>query len=272
MKTHGTRNGGFTLIELLVVIAVIAALSGVTLTATRSMMKSGRRTKELHAARQLMAAYLIFPNDHDGELMRGYDKTVQKISLANDRVIAGEMCCRYPWRLAPYLGEQVDEMFLLNDAKLETNGQVHDSFDYQYRLSLYPALGLNAYCVGGYDDGSQSANFQSDVITHLSQAVHPSKLIVFASARMKQSAGDEEISGHFLVKPPRLWRTKWTANYDEDKPSSSFGNVAPRWEGQAICAFLDGSVQRLGEKELQDMRHWSNTAADLDDPEFVVPR
>ena len=104
MKTIRLKDGGFTLIELLVVIAVIAALSGVTLTATRSMMKSGRRTKELHAARQFMAAYLTFPYDHDGELMRGYDKTVQKISLAEGRVTAGEMCCNginYPDFAAP---------------------------------------------------------------------------------------------------------------------------------------------------------------------------
>ena len=89
---------------------------------------------------------------------------------------------------------------------------------------------------------------------------------------MKQSATDEEIPGNFLVKPPKFWRTKWTANYDENKPSSSFGNVAPRWEGRAVCAFLDGSVRMLDGEELHDMRHWSNTAADLNDEKFAVPR
>ena len=139
-------------------------------------------------------------------------------------------------------------------------------------MSLHPALGLNAYCVGGYDDGSASGTFQSDIVTHLSQAVRPANLIVFASARMKQSATDEEIAGHFLVKPPRLWRTKWTLAFHENKPSSSFGNVAPRWDGKAVCTFLDGSVRMLDATELQDMRHWSNTAADRDDADFAVPR
>ena len=270
IKLHEPR--GFTLIELLVVTAIVAVFAGLSVTVTRTVQQKGKQTKELHAARQLMSAYLTFPNDHDGELLHGYDKTVQEITLAGGRTVAGEMCCRYPWRLAPYLGEQVEEIFLLNDNKKETNLQAHDAFEYQYRVSLHPALGLNAYCVGGYDDGGNSSAFQTDVVTRLAQAVRPANLIVFASARMKQSATDEEIAGHFLVKPPRLWRSKWTMEYHEARPSSSFGNVALRWEGRAVCTFLDGSVRLLGAEDLHDMRHWSNMAADTDDENFVVPR
>ncbi len=52
------RRGGFTLIELLVAMAVVLVLSGVTITATRTVQQSARQTKELHAARQTIAAYL----------------------------------------------------------------------------------------------------------------------------------------------------------------------------------------------------------------------
>lgn len=270
------RRDGFTLIELLVVASVIAVLAGVTVTTTRGVMQRGKQAKELHAARQIMAAYLAYPGDHDGELLRGYDKTVQEVSLPSGRTVSGEMCCRYPWRLAPYLGEQVEEVFLVNDNKKVTDTQREDSFEYQYRVSLYPALGLNAYCVGGHDDGANSGLFQSDVVTRMSQAFRPGSLIVFASARMRQSAemsmNDEEVPGNFLVRPPKFWRTKWSAKFDANKPASSFGNVAPRWDGRAVCAFLDGSVRTLDEKELQDMRLWSNTAAERDDENFFVPR
>ena len=275
MKMHFQKRAAFTLIELLVVTSVIAVLAGLTVTATRGVQQRSRQTKELHAARQIIAAYLTFPNDHDGDLMRGYDKHVQEISFTSGRTVTGEMCCRYPWRLAPYLGEQAEEIFLLNDNRSKTDSQAKDSFEYQYRVSLHPALGLNAYCVGGYDDGSNSGLFQSDVVTRMAQAVRPASLIVFASARMKTGADlslEDEIAGNFLVKPPKFWRTKWTAKFDREKPSSSFGNVAPRWDGRAVCAFLDGSVRSLNEKQLQDMRHWSNTAAERDDPDFVVPR
>ena len=269
---HFPKRDGFTLIELLVVITVIAVLAGLSLSVTRTVQNKGRQTKELHAARQLMAAYLAFPADHDGDLIRGYDKSVQEISLPSGKTVAGEMCCRYPWRLAPYLGEQVEEIFLLNDNQKITGTQAKDSFEYQYRVSLHPALGLNAYCVGGYDDGSNSGLFQSDVVTRMAQAVRPSSLIVFASARMKQSTAAEEIGGNFIVKPPKFWRTKWSPKFDTNQPAANFGNVAPRWEGRAVCAFLDGSVRTLDETELQDSRHWSNTACERDEENFVVPR
>lgn len=277
MKTNSGRliftSRGFTLIELLVVVAIIAILSMLGFGAARKMAEQGRQTKELHAATQLITAYIAYAGDHDGELLRGYDKSVQDVSLSGGRTVSGEMCCRYPWRLAPYLAEQVEEIFLLNDNKKATKGKTTDSFEYQYRVSLHPALGLNAYCLGGYDDGTQSGYFQKDVVTRLAQVSKPGDLIVFASARMKQSATDnEEVAGNYLIKPPKLWRTKWDKTFDSNSPSSSFGNVDLRWQDQAVCAFLDGSVRKLGATELRDMRHWSNTAAQNNDPDYTVPR
>lgn len=263
---------GFTLIELLVVAGIIAVLAALGFSATQSAQRKARQTRELHAARQLIAAYLAYPTDHDGDLLRGYDKSAQEVALPSGRLIAGEMCTRYPWRLAPYLAEQAEGIYLVNDNTRRVAGQATDGFDYTYRVSLNPALGINAYCLGGYDDGNSSGYFQSDVVRRLAGTASGSSLIVFASARMKQSATTQETAGNFLITPPKLWRTKWDAQYDATKPSANFGNVALRWDDRAICAFLDGSVRLLAADELRDMRHWSATAAENDDPNFTVPR
>jgi hypothetical protein len=75
-----------------------------------------------------------------------------------------------------------------------------------------------------------------------------------------------------LVTPPNLWRTKWSTPFDRKKTPASFGHVDPRWEDRALCAFLDGHAGLLDEKELTDMRHWSNTAAEDNNENFNVPR
>ncbi|MDB6152377.1 MAG: N-terminal cleavage protein [Chthoniobacteraceae bacterium] len=267
------KPSAFTLIELLVVVAIIAVLSGLMLPAFLSMGDKGKMLKETHAANQLITGYLSYANEHDSELMLGYDKGTQNIDLVNGTRLSGELCARYTWRLAPYLGLQVEELFLVNDNKKITDPLVRNSFEYIYRASLHPALGINAFCVGGYDDGSGSNYYSSDVVKRPSVALSPGNLIVFASARMKiPGQQDQEVAGNFLVTPPNLWRSRWSPYYNPDSPSSAFGNIALRWDKKAVCAFLDGSVRMLDEKELRDMRHWSNTAALDNNPEYVVPR
>ncbi len=264
---------GFTLIELLVVIGIIAILAAILIPGIVSMQNKGKLAKEINAARQLMAAYAGYAAEHDNALMPGYNKHIQDVSLPSGTALSGEMCCRYPWRLAPYLSERVEEIFLVNDNKKVTDGKKVDTFDYQYRASLNPALGINAYCVGGYDAGDNSGNFTTDLVKTLGGATHASNLIVFASARMKiPGQQEEEVAGNFLITPPHLWRTSWQPVYDANSASSNFGNVAMRWEGKAVCAFLDGHAALLNEQELRDMRHWSNTAADNNDSSYTVPR
>ena len=267
------KKRGFTLIEILVVIAIIAVLVSLLLPVLKNVRDSGKMARELNAARQIIGAYGIYPTEHNGDLMPGYDKDSEEVTLPSGKTLSGEMCCRYPWRLAPYLAEQVEDIFLLNDTKKYTNGKAWDSFDYQYRASLNPALGINAYCVGGYNPGGGSTNYTADVVRRAAAASRPSNLIVFASARMKiAGTQDSEVTGNFLVTPPKLGRARWSATYDPKAASANFGNVAMRWDDQAICAFLDGHVALLAEKELRDMRHWSNAAAEADDPNFSVPQ
>lgn len=257
--------------ELLVVTSVIAVLAGLILTAVGKVQNDSRAMREVNAGRQLIAAYLTYTQDHDGELMSGYDKATQRVELSN-RVISGEMCARYPWRLALYLAEQVDEIYLLNDNKKFTEHMDKTSFEYLYRISLNPAFGMNSYCVGGYESGTGMNYFQTDVVRTLGGAHKPSNLVVFTSARMKASRSDEAVPGNFIVQPPRFFRSTWSPKFEEDQPAANYGNVDLRWSGKAVCAFLDGHVEMLNNEQLRDSRRWSNMAAENNDPGFIVPR
>jgi prepilin-type N-terminal cleavage/methylation domain-containing protein len=262
----------FTLLELLVVITIIGVLTGVILPVINVAKRKASMVREMNAGRQIMAAYANYAAANDGNLMRGYDATVGEITLPGNKTVSGIMCARYPWRLAPYIGGNIDDIFLINDSRRKTAGLGTDSFNYQYLASLYPAFGVNAYCIGGYKDSTSSTNFSTDCITRLAGTSRPGSLIVFASARYIESPDQPETPGFHLVTPPKLWRTQWSTPFNRQSPPSDYGNVDPRWDGKALCAFLDGHVALLSEQELTDMRHWSNMAVENDEPSFSVPR
>jgi prepilin-type processing-associated H-X9-DG protein len=44
--------------------------------------------------------------------------------------------------------------------------------------------------------------------------------------------------------------------------------VDGRFDGKAVCAFLDGSVRVLSIDDLRDMRLWSKNAAINNDPNY----
>jgi prepilin-type N-terminal cleavage/methylation domain-containing protein len=269
---HPSLRRGFTLLELLVVIAIIGVLAAILVPTYIGVQNHAKMTREVNAARLIMTAYFAYSANNDGQFLPGYDKTAQSIDMPSGRKLSGEMCARYPWRLAAYLGERMEDVFLVNDNRKETAPLPHDSFEYQYRASLNPALGINAYCVGGYIDGTSNGFFTKDVVRRTGIAARASSLIVFASARMKQHSGAEETPGHFLITPPKFWRTQWDKPFDRKLPSANFGNIDLRWNDKAICAFLDGHAALMNEEELSDMRHWSNTAAETDNRDYNVQR
>ncbi len=269
------KKCAFSLIELLVVVAIIGILAAILVPVAGRMARKAGSIKEVNAGRQIMMAYAAYATNNNGELLKGYDKNASEVAMPDGTSVSGIMCARYPWRLAPYIGTAMDDIFLINETRKKTDALRHDSPDYQYLASLYPALGINGYCVGGYDDGSGSGTFSSDVVTRLAGASRSSRLIVFSSARSTDSSSggkNAATPGFHIVSPPILWRTKWTPRFDPKKPASSYGNVDLRWDGKAVCAFLDGHVEMLGEPEVADMRRWSNTAAETDNPTFAVPR
>lgn len=252
---------GFSLIELLIAVAVISVLSGTVLSVVQGSSNQARAAREIAAAKQLTAGYLIYAAEHDGELLKGYEEN-SSVTFPNGDLSAGPDANRYPWRLAPSIDWNIDGVYLVNDAKKAVEPYDPNSFNYRYQVSLTPALGLNAYCVGGYQSGG---NFfcGDDVTTRLMQVDRPGSLIAFVSARTKTATGayTGTFAGSHYVRPPNLGGVKWKIGaFNSNAPSADFGNVDFRNAGKATVSFLDGSIRALAPEELRDMRLWTRNA------------
>lgn len=253
---------------MLVVVAIIGVLIGIAVPSVASYIEQGRKAKEVSAARKVISAYLAYAADNDGYLMAGY-KTEQARD-ATGQSLGFPANARYPWRLAPYLDYDMNAILF--------NGNEHaldNEVDMHYAASVAPNLGMNITFVGG-DFGSTSdlvpsarasARYGNFCVTRLSEVTKPSSLMVFASARR----GENQV-GFYQIKSPRFSSTRWSGSFDPKSSGESYGYVDMRYGKKAVAAMLDGHVALLDEDEIQDMRHWSNQAAEQDDPNFTLKR
>lgn len=265
-------RSAFSLIELLVVVAILGILAVVVTPAVGSALGSAARTREFAAARNLTQAYLLHAYEHRGRLLPGYAD--EAAADAEGAPVHHPANARYPWRLAPYLGHSVESTFNLNGLLSRRNGETRES--YLYRVSLYPALGMNIFFVGGDMSGNSGggirpipaheALFGPFAATRLSQVESPSRLLVFASARHRHES--ENRMGYFKIEAPFLTSGRWQDWTSRGDPSRT-GFVDLRHRGRAVAAFLDGSTRLLDETELRDMRHWAPYA---DRPDWTLQR
>lgn len=253
------KSSAFTLVELLVVIAIIAVLTSLVIAGTGAASEAARKTREIAAARSVVGAFLLHATEND-DLLAGYEAGAE-VQFPNGDIGSGPKAERYPWRLASYLNWRIENTYLINDTKKAVAGQEPDSSTYRYSVSLLPALGMNAYCLGGYRSAS-GILAKNDVATRLIQVSQPSRMIAFVSARQRVNAGAKSVNveGSFFVRPPGMSPVWKTTSFDETKPSSEFGNVHPRYNGKAVTAFVDGHVNLLTLDELRDMRLWCKNA------------
>lgn len=263
----------FTLIELLVSTSIFVILAALSVSAFQKSRRSGDRVREVEAGRMLMAAYLNAANANDGELLPGVVPGAQAVNETG-QPLSGPSAERYPWRLLPFLGGRVFGTLLVNDqAKL---GQDADRATLDYLVSFAPTFGMNATYVGGNFRGSLTPGglaerrFGRFCVTRMSEVVAPSRLIVFASAHFT-GASDKRYLGYHTVNAPCETRRIWSASaYKEDAPAESLGYIHPRHYGRAVAVMFDGHTELLTPLELEDMRRWSNQAAELDNPGFMI--
>lgn len=269
VETMNHRLAAFTLLELLIVVAVVGLLAAVGLGAAGPILTRAASARESAAARNLLAAYHLSAAENNGRLLPGMDFSVKQLTKSNGKPLnpahAGQ---RYPFRLAPYFGDQIEGTLLVNrNAKQISASTPPGSGMYDYMVSCFPALGMNYYFVGGCVTSGGDTIFEGDCVTLESQAEH--SVIVFASGGAQDAA--TKVDGYNILTPPRLTGPTWTQPPIENPSDpSNYGNVDPRYGGRAVCAFLDGSVRMLAIADLRDMRLWSKQAAALDRRDYTI--
>ncbi len=251
----------FTLVELLVTLAIIGVLSSVAYAAAQTVTNRARKVHEVAAARNLITGFLNTPADNNGHYLLGYDVTAPAMTMPGGQVISGELVHRYPYRLAPYFDWQLKDTILVNSNVRQVGGDTSG-----YTISLNPALGMNISLVGGdLHDAASGPYYPGECLTMPNGS--PAALLVFASAGYNNSG--QRTNGYFKVNPPKLGGATWsTAAWTAKSKVADYGNVDARYDGQAVCAFTDGSVRTLSVDDLRDMRLWSRVAADRNDPNY----
>lgn len=261
---------GFSIGELISTVAIVAVMAVLGTTALQKTNTKAAMIKEMAAAKTLITAYQTYATENNGRYLYSFDPTAQDVYNAEGQKIAMTAVTeRYPFRLAPYFNYQIKGTLLVNNNEKQILKEMSGSM-YEYGISVFPALGINRFLVGGVvaskdSNGNIQIRYPNECVTHQAQA--DASIIVFASAGT--SLGKEPINGYEYVVPPNLQSPVWSkAKWDKDAAPGSYGNVDARYDGKAICALLDGSVRLHSIEELRDMRLWSRNAALQDDPNY----
>jgi hypothetical protein len=257
------------------VLSVIAVLMGIIIPVAGSVSRKAREVTERNGARQAIIAWTSYAFDNNGRIMPGYKANLEYFTPDGLKVvpelaeggwpIAGR---RYPLRLAPYLANNFDVIYVNEQKSVLNRMRDQSPDDYLYAVSVSPSLGLNSTWMGG----DESDGCFNPTLTELLGRIHsdristvrnPAKLIVFGSSRSGPGIYSE---GYFRITSPAFSSRRWQDEYDEDD-AASFGNVSGRWGGSSIVATVDGAVDSLTLEEMDDMRRWSDRA---DAPDWVL--
>ncbi len=242
--------------------------------------------QELAAGRTLITAYLSYAAENNNRLMPAFDQRPNNVWFEPDKKeLSGsgalsQMVYRYPYRLAPYFGYKMDGVILskANSSKVQDVRATQGADMAYYETSAMPMFGINETFVGGkivkLPTRMQPGEFGEYGYDPLSatetigNTLGGRRIIVFASAG--SGTGSNAMGGYFRVDSPttasQTWlNSHWAANSDP----ATFGRVDARFEGRALCVFLDGSVESLTIDQLKDMRFWSKNAAEQDNPNYA---
>jgi len=259
LRGHSSR--GFTLIELLVVLAIIGILSAMLLPALGRAKTRAAAINEMHSARQMMLAWHMYADEHNDSVLPGYRYGFQALNRVGTP-LEHPINARYPWRLAPYLGNSFEVMYV-NRNRPMLQRFARDEDGYAYAASVFPSLGINSVFVGGDDlilaPGEPAfKRFGYFCVLKTSDVERPTALIAFASARSQ--FGEDTVDGFYRVEPPALVQRDWPEEYDAGLPPEDYGHVHPRYALRTIVALTDGHAEGVDLTELQDMQHWANAA------------
>ena len=235
------KSSGFTLIELLVVIAIIAILASLSVVGYSKYLQFAEKGREAHAARALMAGFHAYAADNAGRIIKAMDPKPGTVLDHKGNAVMSQAARRWPWRLAPYIDYNID-ILLVNNKKA---APIDDPM-FSYLLTIFTTLGLNGTYVGGkYGTNMDPSNpkvidkYGNFCVTNITQVNKPSKLIVFASAKMDGAP----YPGCFDISSP---------------DTAATGTVDYKYNDKAVVAYFDGHVELNSINQLEELTRWKN--------------
>jgi len=252
--SHLRLRPAFTLIELLVVIAIIVLLISILLPALAEARYVAAQVKAQVAAREQNNGYLIYANDHQGDVMVGFAHYTAGHRIEGMRPnhsgipMEGWFIKRYPMRLAEWMDynfeaivhdpELLARMWRLGEAGTFTMNQgvrvIHDVRNsFEWAFTSNPSMGINSVYVGGdfeagmgstpnavmLDERYRFRTHASRVVKNLAEVQKPSDLIIFATARARfyanSSPSNDIVPGFHRVIAPRIPRGLGSAGLGE---------------------------------------------------------
>ncbi len=257
---------------MLIAVGIIVFLCTLCMPVLSSFTKKGEMVREIQAGRTLATAYHAAAADNSGELLPGMDNSVPSVWFEPKKanISTFHVPARYPLRLAPYMDYKLRGTILLNNNTKQVAKMYPESNPmYMYVVTCYPTFGINYEYVGGLKLVDGEIYQASEVITRMAQVSGNSPLL-FASGG--DVSGTTHIDGYNILTPPYEQEQKWaSAPWKPESVPREYGNVDARYDGKAVCVFLDGSVRLHTIEELRDMRLWNKNAAVQDDPDYRIP-
>jgi hypothetical protein len=221
------------------------------------------QVNEMSGSRQLLIAWSLYAEDNSDSVLPGYRYGLNATDFQG-RPVSHPINARYPWRIAPYLGKSFDVMYLNENRRtLETFRRMEDPDLGVYAASVFPSQGINSVFVGGDDvelPPTERAfeRFGRFCVLKTAEVARPSELLVFTSARGPFEG--RVVPGYYVVKPPYLNARRWAVDWNSDDGPEAWGYVHPRYNLRSVTGMVDGHVENLDRRRIQDMRHWANPA------------
>ena len=226
-----------------------------------------KKANEMSSSHQLMLAWQMYADDHNDRVLPGYRHGFEASDM-DGHPVPFPINARYPWRLYPYLGKSFQVIYANeNRPLLQQFQRMEDKSIGIYAASVFPSLGINSTFVGGDDnelapEGRAREVFGDFCVLKTTDTRRPSELMVFASSRGPFEG--KIVNGFYLVRSPFFMARRWSQDFNEADGPEAWGHVHPRFSNRALGCMVDGHVEALSKRELQDMRHWANQA-DRDD-------
>ncbi len=283
MSRHANRPRlspcAFTVPELMAVVAIASIVLALLLPAMSKSRNVGRQARSLSGMHQVMVGYTTYRIDHSGHLLWGYTPSMlygKPVTIVgtDQRTYGLPIADRYPWRLAPYVGNIWE--ILHSHTKTPPIPQAADSpsdaMMKAYTLSINPTYGINSAYVGGstgvwegfVNTGTEHVpNVGKHVVFRAFEVRRPSQLIVFADSQARNLPSSDPTTGMHFVSPPYARGQRWKAEGDICQtmmPGTLMGVPDGRYTARAVTGFYDGHSAAMHPRELMDMRLWANRA------------